>query len=222
MLRDRKGNGPRAAGGFTLIELLIVVAIIAILAAIAVPNFLEAQVRAKVSRVRSDQRAIAGALEAYFTDYNRYPESPTVAASLVEVLSAVTTPIAYIASLRFPDPFMENVLQNGPGNYMNGLIGSYRYFPFDGWWAKSVHPAFLRRGYVINSFGPDHQANYVEHLPFIALHDPSWLPIGRPPWYQGKLSHYVDMLYDATNGTRSQGDLPRFGGDLGSVPAQGN
>ena len=95
-------------------------------------------------------------------------------------------------------------------------------FPYDGYWARSVHPAFLRRGYVINSFGPDHQANYVEHLPYIALHDPSWLPIGQPPWYQGKLTHYVDMLYDATNGTRSQGDLPRFGGDLGSVSATGN
>ena len=39
---------------FTLIELLIVVAIIAILAAIAVPNFLEAQVRAKIARVKAD------------------------------------------------------------------------------------------------------------------------------------------------------------------------
>jgi len=59
--------------GFTLIELLIVVAIIAILAAIAVPNFLEAQVRSKVSRVKADMRSIATALESYAVDNNRMP-----------------------------------------------------------------------------------------------------------------------------------------------------
>ncbi|MEQ8820209.1 MAG: prepilin-type N-terminal cleavage/methylation domain-containing protein [Sumerlaeia bacterium] len=58
---------------FTLIELLIVVAIIAILAAIAVPNFLEAQVRSKVSRTKADMRSIATALESYRVDSNKYP-----------------------------------------------------------------------------------------------------------------------------------------------------
>jgi type II secretion system protein G len=97
--------------GFTLIELLIVVAIIAILAAIAVPNFLEAQTRAKVSRELSDMRSVATALEAYRIDNNHYPASVTFSGSSLRVLwSAVfdtptgkwghiTTPISYMTSV---------------------------------------------------------------------------------------------------------------------------
>ena len=88
--------------GFTLIELLIVVAIIAILAAIAVPNFLEAQVRAKIGRVKSDHRTIGLALESYGIDSNgKYPAGRAVALPI-----RLTTPVAYLTSARMKDPFL--------------------------------------------------------------------------------------------------------------------
>ena len=119
---------------FTLIELLIVVLIIAILAAIAVPNFLEFQTRAKVSRVKSDMRTLATAIEAYAVDNDEYPIVRRVVLDtmvwgddnhytrfnsliyaytrnnsgrpLFQAAFALTTPVSYITS--FPtDPFLE-------------------------------------------------------------------------------------------------------------------
>src|SRR5438309_5491967 len=64
---------PNTLKAFTLIELLIVVAIIAILAAIAVPNFLEAQTRSKVARCKADLRSVIMAMESYRIDNNWVP-----------------------------------------------------------------------------------------------------------------------------------------------------
>ena len=65
----------RRESGFTLIELLIVIAIIGILAAIAIPNLLNAVQRGKQKRTMSDMRALATAVEAYAVDNNTYPQA---------------------------------------------------------------------------------------------------------------------------------------------------
>lgn len=66
--------------GFTLIELLIVVAIIGIIVAIAIPNLLNAIQRAKQKRTMVDMRTIATAVEAYSTDWTMYPPITNIAA----------------------------------------------------------------------------------------------------------------------------------------------
>ncbi len=97
---------------FTLIELLIVVAIIAILAAIAIPNFLNAQIRAKVARSQADINSITGAVLAYRVDNNKIPYvDPGSGTTLMikyihlSTIRSLTTPVSYINTGQLFSPF---------------------------------------------------------------------------------------------------------------------
>jgi type II secretion system protein G len=186
---------------FTLIELLIVVAIIAILAAIAVPNFLEAQTRAKVSRVKSDFRSLGTALEAYRVDANNYPDPRRVGGTvnLYTGLVWLTTPVAYITSIP-RDPF---TIQDKVGSddwayeYGAGVAGV----------APGDDTNAPNNIWLLESEGPDKLDDVVTYLfPW-----PGWTS---PPG--ADLSHptFIDLVYDTTNGTRSQGSIFRTGGVL--------
>src|SRR5262245_52054152 len=83
--------------GFTLIELLIVVAIIGIIAAIAIPNLLNAIDRGKQKRTMADIRSIGTAIESYAVDTNQYPTSANIGA-----LATVLQP-TYIRTLPATD-----------------------------------------------------------------------------------------------------------------------
>lgn len=192
--------GRRAA--FTLIELLIVIGIISILALIAVPNMLEAQARAKVSRVKNDLRVMATALESYCVDNNAYPTyhyvrnqqaysnySFHVGGIVIGIYNSppfpgpppLTSPIAYLSAI--PKDVFGSRLPDEPGEaneffYVNWSYALERF-------GDPVFEQMRERmgPWRVHSAGPDR---------------------GGPDSFSG-----YHIPYDATNGTISTGDIIR-------------
>lgn len=205
--------------GFTLIELLIVVAIIGILAAIAVPNFLNAQVRAKVSRAQSEMKGLKTALESFFIDNNQYPPMNTdrtikntqyrgiddeasageAQLNIAHILIGnsrsgrriyLTTPVAYISSIPF-DPFRGDGSEEGYGYGSDGQ--SY---------------------YIMTSWGPDGG----DGLAGIDGGELNELEYTGARFSDYKLAgvrdgdfELSDLLYEPSNGTSSTGDIIAIG-----------
>lgn len=85
--------------GFTFVELMLVMTIITILAAIAVPNFLEAQTRAKVARAKAEMTAVKMAMDSYRQEAKAWPLNRLAGVSGPWDLTVLTTPVAYLTSL---------------------------------------------------------------------------------------------------------------------------
>lgn len=185
MLRNRDAQLPYKLG-FTLIELLIVVAIIGILAAIAVPNFMNARMRSMVAKAYGDIKALAMANEMYALDNNGgYPpeseHNPYERGRMEAGLFWLTSPIPYIASIP-EDPFVPATEElRTPRVYETGV--------------------FTRRpknvAYVIFTIGPDGDENGISSAsPFVGMQK------------QGNGNTYA-----MSNGLRSRGDIYWYGGD---------
>ncbi len=179
-------NGERK--GFTLIELLIVVAIIGILAAIAVPNFMNAQVRAKVARCVSDMKSLGTALEMYKMDNNDYPtcNQARVAGSgdffhPNEIrFYRMTTPVSYISSVPV-DPFATytNAADYAKWGWAYDYVNNYGGDHNSGW----------GHTWRINSWGPDNINGWGGQRDGAC-------PNGIP-----------NFVYQTTNGLNSYGDI---------------
>jgi prepilin-type N-terminal cleavage/methylation domain-containing protein len=176
--------------GFSLIELLIVVAIIAILAAIAIPNFLSAQMRSKVTRVKSELRSLATAIESYNVDNTAYPPFGVPPGDFASydmwvVQSRLTTPVAYIRSIPL-DMFHYTDSYDG-----SRTITPYVYVQSDAGFPDEDDPTnpdlwHYERKWFIMSNGPDMDNDHEGATP-------------------------IPSQYDPSNGVVSDGDIYRYG-----------
>jgi prepilin-type N-terminal cleavage/methylation domain-containing protein len=195
---EAQGKQGRSRTAFTLIELLIVVAIIAILAAIAVPNFLEAQARAKISRAQADLRTVVMASTTYLMDNGKiYPDhndsdSPSgVPTTFAQENPGVARDVKYVNE----DMWFDGFYTFGVFRPLSTPV-AYINTP-----AKDPFSKVMPIGIDTREIGA---GNIVYAVLFISGPD-----VTDGDWYRGTSPTGKSIPYDATNGTKSRGDIWR-------------
>ncbi len=212
----------RSRHGFTLIELLIVIAIILILISIALPNFLEAQARARLARVKGDLRSLVTAVEAFRTErgvllidfwddgtteskerwikkfgqVGKNPQNPYT--RFEECYYPLTSPAKYISQVPI-DLFNKPNKQVGLSAGETGL--GYIYFDNDPLFPKTYD-------YGINRFYPGDALQISSQTKPLSEGEYGMLSVG-PDGFLGTDSNGNNrgMAYNPTNGTYSLGDM---------------
>ncbi|MGI6455453.1 MAG: type IV pilin protein [bacterium] len=177
--------------GFSLIELLIVVAIIGILVAIAVPNFLNAQIRARVARSQTDIRSIVTALESYRLDHNTIPPyDEQIIPTHNKNLFQLSTPVSYLNVGQLESPFSRQGRLSSGYWYYNWSIfedreGQLRPF----YWNHEENQEITR--WMVSSLGPDQKTFSYRQI--------------------GEIKLLLFIEYNPSNGLTSPGIIQRHG-----------
>jgi len=116
----------KSNSGFTLIELLLVVAIIGLLAAIAIPQFIAYRTRAVDTQMKNDLKNAAMAMESYFAEFKIYPASVVSISSAgyrqtngINLVISVTSPSSFTLTASTPNGSQPSFTYNSTTGTIN-------------------------------------------------------------------------------------------------------